>query len=40
MDMQDLIVQNYPGWTLNEVRNLSMRERINWLDRATARIRR
>lgn len=28
----DLIAKAYPGWTLEEIRGLSRRERVNWLE--------
>jgi hypothetical protein len=40
MDMYDLLSQQYPGWSLTEITSLSLRERLNWLSRATARVRR
>jgi hypothetical protein len=27
-----LLTENYPGWTLTEIKELSPRERINWLE--------
>jgi hypothetical protein len=29
-----VLTENYPGWTLNEIKDLSPRERINWLELA------
>jgi len=40
LGMYELLTQMYPGWTLTEIRNLSSRERINWLEKGTNRLRR
>jgi len=32
MKQWKLLVEAYQGWTLNEVRSLSPRERLNWLE--------
>jgi hypothetical protein len=40
MNMLDLLAQAYPGWSLTELRSLSNRERINWLNATVKRIRR
>lgn len=40
MDMYDMLCQQYPGWSLTDISSLSVRERLNWLSRATARVRR
>lgn len=33
----DVIAVSYPGWTLEEIRNLTRRERVNWLQIRTKR---
>jgi hypothetical protein len=40
MDMYYLLTEEYPGWSLEDVRSLSIRERLNWLSKATGRKRR
>lgn len=33
MDQLARITKDRPGWTLTEIKNLSVRERINWIKR-------
>jgi hypothetical protein len=40
MEMYGLLSEQYPGWSLKEVRELSMRERVNWLNKAVNKVRR
>jgi len=30
--LYDALARKYPGWTLNEIRDLTVRERENWLE--------
>lgn len=34
MDQYDAIAGHYRGWSLTEIRNLTVRERHNWIKRA------
>jgi len=40
MDMYDLIALMYPGWSLEDIRSLSLRERVNWIEKMKHRTRR
>jgi hypothetical protein len=40
MDTYELLSQEYPGWSLTELRSLTLRERINWIKKASTRARR
>jgi len=40
MDIYEALALQYPGWTYNEIRALSFRERINWINKAIDRVRR
>ena len=40
MEMFELLSQQYPGWSLKDIRELSFRERINWLNKAVNKVRR
>lgn len=34
LDEYELIAREFSGWTLADIRSLSYRERMNWIDRA------
>jgi hypothetical protein len=34
LDQYEILTRAFTGWTLTEIRELSVRERANWLDRA------
>jgi hypothetical protein len=34
MDSYEALTNNYPGFTLSEIKGLSSRERSNWINRA------
>lgn len=37
-DEYEYLTKGYPGWTLADIKNLTRRERYNWLIRATRKI--
>jgi hypothetical protein len=34
LDEYEIISREFSGWTLSDIRSLSVRERYNWLERA------
>lgn len=40
MEMYGLLAEQYPGWSLKEIRELTPRERVNWLNKAIIKVRR
>ena len=34
LDHYEILTRTFTGWTLTEIKNLSVRERQNWLERA------
>lgn len=37
MDMYEMLSRAYPGWSLQDMKGLSMRERLFFIERAAAR---